>query len=319
VAGADAQRCPFCGEEAVDLTLAPQEDESLPLADPVGALAHAARVVRRRYLRILLLWVPVVLLDAAVALSVVAYQAANPGTEDLGALTTDQALSLLGVIAPLYFLDFVVTFAAWSWIARLVLGPSGASTDRGVKRAYPAASLAVGALLTLALLAGLVLLLVPALVLFHMFLFAPAALAGGTGVGGAFEASRRFSRERQTLGFTALMVILAALLLGATFALAALFRTGLDAAGVASPVAHALVEVLPGWLLWPLLAILPASYWALAQAAGRDDASRAQAQGPARGARSTKCPRCGTLIPYTPTGGAVDVTCPACGTSGRVL
>jgi hypothetical protein len=178
----------------------------------------------------------------------------------------------------------------------------------------------VGALLSVALVAGVVLVLAPAFILFHMFLFAPAALAGGATVGGAFEESRRFARERQTAGFTALMVLLAALLLGATYALGLVLERALDAAGVGSPVVHALAEVVPGWLLWPLLPVLPASYWLLARTAEpRATPDRARTSTAAPGTRNTKCPKCATLIPYAPTGGPVDVTCPSCGTSGRVL
>ena len=306
VAGADVQKCPFCGHETLD---APPTDEApLSPADPVGALTHAARVARRHYPRLLLLWLPVVVLDAAVALSVVAYQAATPGTEDLGNLTTDQALALLGVLAPLYLVDFAVTFAAWSWVARVVLGPAA-------PRASLAAALGVGALLTLALVAGLVLLVVPALILFHMFLFAPAALAAGRGVGGAFEESRRFSRERRTAGFTNLVVLLSVGILAAAYVLAGFLADGLSRAGISSPVVHALVEVVPGWLLWPLLPLLPASYWHLANQAPAPAAGPAPR--PVR--RTTKCPTCGTLVPYQPTGAPVDVTCPQCGTAGRVL
>lgn len=320
VAGAEAQRCPFCGQEAVDLDLAPQAEEApLPLADPVGALAHAGRFVARSYPRLLALWLPVVVMDATVALAIVAYQAVRPETADLGALTVDQALSLLGVISPLYFLDFAVTFAAWSWVARAVMGPPSAA--RGSRQgASLGAAVAMGALLTLALVAGFLLALVPSLVLFHMFLFAPAALAAGSTVGGAFEESRRFARERRTAGFTALMVLLAGLLVGASFALGSLLQDVLVAGGVGSPVALALAEALPGWLLWPLLPVLPASYWLLAREAGaRDAEAHAMAAGAATTRRSTKCPKCGALVPYDATGGPVDVTCPLCGTSGRVL
>lgn len=323
VAGADLQKCPFCGHETFDpLPPAEARPAAQPIADPIGALAHAAAFARRRYPRLLAAWIPVVVLDLAVSLSLVAYQAATPGTEDLAHLTTDQALALLGVLAPLYFLDFIVTFAAWSWVARIVLRDGGASPQASASPRGPAIApaLAVGALLSLALVAGLVLAIIPALILFHMFLFAPAALASGAGVGGSFDASRRFARERQTVGFTALMVLLAALFLAVAYGLGGLLRTGLAAADIGSPIVGAVADVLPGWLLWPLLPLLPASYWRLARASPQGVPAQAPHARPAPGTRRvTKCPTCGTLIPYQPTGAPVDVACPECGTAGRVV
>ena len=318
VAGADAQKCPFCGHETLEPLPVDDAPRPMPLADPVGALSYATRFTRRAYPRLLAVWLPVVVMDALVSLAVVAYQAATPGTEDLGRLTTDQALALLGVLAPLYFLDFVVTFAAWTWVARLVLRDApGAPARQGPTLT---AALAMGALLSLALVAGLVLLVVPALVLFHMFLFAPAALAAGAGTGGSFDASRRFARERQTIGFTVLMVVLSVVLLALAYALSGLLHAGLAAANVDSPFVGALADVLPGWLLWPLLPVLPASYWLLARASAEGTPAEPTTTRPAAAApRATKCPTCGTLISYQPTGAPVDVTCPECGTSGRVL
>ena len=327
VAGAGSQECPFCGHETPDAPRpaepaeapVPPDAEARPIADPVGALAHAGGFVSRRYLRLLALWVPVLVMDVVVTLALVAYQAAHPETEDLARLSVDQGLALLGVVLPLLLLDLAVTFAAWAWVARLVLGEGGhaGGEARAPPRVPLGASLAVGGILTVALAGGLVLLLLPGLILFHMFLFAPAALAGGEGVGGAFDASRRFSKERQTAGFTALVVLAAALLYAASFAIASFLARAAGTLGLPSPYVLGVLEVLPSWFLSPLLPVLPASYWLLARRAEEAPARDARPSGPARA--TTKCPRCATLVPYTPTGAPVDVKCPRCGAAGRVL
>lgn len=322
VVGADEQRCPYCGHE----TRTPPADDAAaseaPFADPVGALVHASRFVARHYPRLLLLWLPVLVADVLAALALVAYQA-RTGLVDVADLSPDEALSLLGVALPLYFVDFAVTFAAWGLVAAHVLDPEGRAG--GARAAFwkrvPGA-LAVGALMTLALLAGFVMLVIPFLVFLHLFLFAPAAHADGARVGEAFDHSRRFAKERATYGFTALVVLVGAILLGATYLLAGALHGALEGAGVGSPYVQAVFEVLPAWLLSPLLPVLPASYWRLAQLAETDASAQAGAPAATTAAdrqRTTKCPRCGTLIQYAATGKPVEVKCPSCGASGRVL
>lgn len=323
VVGADEQRCPYCGHET---RTPPPEDAAaeMPFADPVGALSHAARFVSRHYPRLLLLWLPVLVADVLAALAVVAYQERS-GLVDVADLSPSDALSLLGVALPLYFVDFAVTFAGWGLVAAHVLDPEGrAGGARASFRGRLPGALAMGALLTLALLAGFVMLVIPFLVFLHLFLFAPAAFAGGARVGEAFDRSRRFARERATYGFTALVVLVGALILGATYLLAGMLHEALDAAGVRSVYVQAVVEVLPAWLLSPLLPVLPASYWRLAAQAETASGAMADPAGAsvtpaAERLRTTKCPRCGTLIRYASTGQPVEVRCPSCGASGRVL
>lgn len=321
VVGAEEQRCPFCGHETRDAP-APATATRVhrePLADPVGALAHAARFASRHYPRLLLIWLPVLAVDVGLGLAITAYQE-KLGLLDTADLSTGDALALLGLAAPLYLLDFAVTFAAWGLVGAhlLDLSRGGGARRAGYRRRLPGA-LAMGGLLTVALMAGFVLAFVPFLVFLHLFLFAPVAYADGARVGEAFDRSRRFARERETYGFTALVVLLLAGVVAVSFVVGGWLPGWLAMAGITSPYAVAFFEPLPSWLLSPFVASLPASYWVLAsqeRAAVAPGAARTQ---PEAHTRSTKCPRCATLIPYEPTGAPVDVRCPKCGASGRVL
>ncbi|HEX2021669.1 MAG TPA: hypothetical protein VHH36_03100, partial [Candidatus Thermoplasmatota archaeon] len=89
------------------------------------------------------------------------------------------------------------------------------------------------------------------------------------------------------------------------------------AAGAGPLAADALATPAVWWLALPILGALPMALYvgASAEAAPRP-APRAT---PVERVSRTKCPGCGTLVPYVPTGQPVDVVCPACGRAGRVL
>lgn len=311
--GPASQTCPHCGH--VPPSLANEFK-----ADPAGAAALSLRVLKLRYPRLLMLWIPAVVLDLAGSLALAAYQSGAGFPEDLASMTQGQQLQFLGFALPIAAIVFGVRLALWGIVAALVL-----DTVDGKDEAVPAAMkraplfLGVGFLLMLAYSAGLVLLIVPFLVFFHWFMFAPAALASGAkGVGDAFEASRRFARERRTFGFTALVlfawfsVFLVYLIVGSSVIGA------LDAGGLGSPYVQAIVSPLVSWLVAPVLPLFPAAYWALV--ARNPAMAPPNPEAPATERfRTTKCPDCGTLVPYTATGEPVDVQCPVCGRQGRVV
>ena len=328
VVGAPDQQCPFCGHvvETPPEAAPGAGTEAGVAADPAGALAHAARYAARHYPRLLLLWLPLVLVDAVLFASLKAYSV-GAGLDAPGPRALEQDLALLGVGVPLYFAHVVLTFAGWTLVAAHLLDHASGGPRRGlVGRAWrrlPAA-LALGLVLAFTFLAGAPL-LVPFLVLLHGFMFAPSALAEGQTVRGALDASRRFAREWSTPGFTALVVFVGAGAMLLAYGGGSMLEAALQGAGV-PPVAAAASPALLLWLVAPLLPLLPASLWHLAAeagAAGAPSTAAAKAAAPARAAqrraKTTKCPTCGTLIPYEPTGSPVQVRCPACGTSGRVL
>ena len=306
VVGAPEQVCPHCGFVTTGHASAPVPGPGPTPVDPVGAAKVALQVFVRSYPALSLAWLPAVVANFAAAFAVLAYARARGISFDTNALGDD--LRILGVGIPAYAAAFVVELACWSLVARVVLGAPA-------RRPLPwTAMLATGALLTIAFAIGLALVVVPFLVFFHWFMYAPAAVAEGQPTSKAFESSRAFARDRRTAGFTALVLLVAA---GAfaidTYLLAPAFTSALHPLG---DVGDALAEALAGWVLGPLVPVFPAAYWALAR-----QAAPALASSPvSASARSTTaCPQCGTLIPYVPTGAPVDVVCPECGHNGRVL
>lgn len=302
VVGAPSQVCPHCGHE-VESTAPARAAPPLPRADPVGAVALAWRVARKSYLGLVLLWAPAFLVELAVAFGVEAY-ARSVGLLVDGTMTTGQQMQYLGVALPLYVLVFTVRLAAWTLVGARALDVALGGARLARWRALVAPSLAMGFVLTLAYAAGWLMLVVGFLVFFHWFLYAPAMLAdGASGLGAAFDRSRRFARERRTMGFTALALVVGLALAVPYFLVGDLAEPW----GLVAQPAWA-------WLVGPILPLLAASFVAVARDA------------PAPGARAglapratTTCPQCRTLIPYTPSTGPVDVTCPSCGRAGRVL
>jgi hypothetical protein len=297
--------------------------------DPVSALAAGWRAFTRRYPAMLAAWAPVVAVQVAAGLLLVAYASAIgfPLAEfDAGASTADvgRMMQFLGLGLPLLFASSVATLAGWGLVARIVQR----DVDPEAARApVPwGMLLGLGAALALVYAAGILLLLVGFLVFLHWFLYAPAALVDRRrGVGDALEESRRFAKARRTYGFTALVALLYVGIFVVAALLNALLLAGADAAGAPRELAETVTSPLSTWLLAPLLPALPAAYWALAQrapGAGEAEPAPEDAGAAAPGAarfRTTKCPQCGTLVPYTATGQPVDVTCPVCGRAGRVL
>lgn len=324
VVGADVQQCPFCGHETASSPgHAPSSRGDETAADPVGALTHALRLVARRYPSLLALWLPILLVEVLARVALAAYERANGLPSDPFLMTDAQRLSLLGVALPLFLASFTATLVGFVVVSARVLDLSEDEEGR-VGRALRrlGGALALSLLLAVLLLAGAAF-IVPFLVLLHLFLFAPAAFADGRSVREALEESRRFARDRKTYGFTALVGFALILLLLVGWGLSTLATGALTAAGVENDYALAFGAALPGALLAPLLAVLPASYWHLShQTDAPDPATRAGetavAQAAAR-ASTTKCPGCGSLIRYEKTGAPVAVACPRCGRSGRVL
>lgn len=330
VAGARTQVCPHCGHEgdspaglgpaAAPAPAAPPAlSGSAGLADPAAATAHAFRFFRSHYGRLLLLWTPTVLVDIVGALALNAYAHSTGIPEDPFQMSTSDQMRFLGVALPLFLVMYTVQLSLWAHVGSFVLRESGAGGASPSWRRLLPASLGLGLVLTFAYLAGLILLVVPFLIFFHWFLYAPAALAEKPRrASEAFDASRAFARERRTMGFTALVLLV---WLGAALVSVVLATLGLaavEAAGLASTTATTLVGSLAAWLVMPLVPVLPASYWALASREAAPRPVRAGAPAAER-FRTTKCPKCATLVPYTATGSPVDVVCPVCGHAGRVL
>lgn len=314
--GAPEQACPHCGHE-----FAPEgtAEEAKPRADPVAALAHAFRFAKRHYGAALVLWIPALLLDVGATLAVGAYEHARGLDVDVAAMSDAQRLSWLGVAAPILLLTFVLKLALFAPVGALVLDRSqeGSRALRAVAR-MPVTLAALGLLLTLAYVVGALFALVGFFVLFHWYQYAPVALAQRRrGLGDAFEASRRFARERRTYGFTALVLLVAL----AAFLVAQGVEIGVDAFLRAQGWSHEWTDALVGgvasFLVAPFVAILPASFWVIA--AHEPPAPVAQAETPRPQAKTTRCPQCATLIPYEPTGAPVAVVCPKCGRKGSVI
>lgn len=313
-------------------------------ADPAGAAAEGWRAFTGAYPRMLLAWAPVVATHALAGALLAAYASATGfPLDDLGASTggldMGETMRFLGVGVPLFFVASAATLVGWGLVARVVerqLG--GTPTPRGdVFRAPWPALAALSAALVLIYSAGVMLALVGFLVFLHWFLYAPAALADRrAGVGDALEESRRFARERRAYGFTALVALAWVAVVVVGTALGGAIETGLRALGADASLAEALASPLGAWPLAPLVPALPAAFWWLARREesmrdasapmahapppeGPHGGDRTEGNGEERRTRSTKCPQCGALVAYKPTGKPVDVTCPVCGRAGRVL
>lgn len=276
-------------------------------ADPVGAIQLAWRIARSDYGLLLLLWLPALALQLAVGFAIVGYERAQGFAADPALMTTGEQMEWLGVVLPLSLLLLTTRVALWTFVGARVLdrvlgGKRLAGWQKLVGPAF-----AVGFVLVLTYLAGALLLLVGLFVFVHWFLYAPAFVAqGARGVGAALEASRRFARERRTQGFTALALLLGALVYGAWSLLGLL-------PGALGIVAPAIVA----WLFGPVVPLLAASYVALAL---RSPKKPAQPDAVAAVERATTtCPKCARLIPYTPSAEGARIVCPNCGHEGRVF
>lgn len=308
VRGAPEQACPYCGHVfPTPPGRAGAPPRSTPV-DPVAALGLAWRTARRRYPLLLLAWAPLVLADFATAWLVERTVPAGAALD-----TLPELLRVLGIVLPAALAAGALELAGWSLVAGAAFGSARATLRR------IGALLALGLLMTFTLLAGFLLAVIPFLVFLHWFLYAPAALAEGRTVGQAFEASRAFAKARRTYGFTALVVLAYVAYALVAWSLGAALAAPLHAAGLSREAATALGGALAAWPLAPLVPLLPAAYWRLASAAPEGSAPAAPAEAPPPPRPTTKCPRCGTLIPFERTGQPVDVACPACGARGRVL
>lgn len=329
VLGASEQRCPHCGQAHTEPAASFAAPEPV---DPVSAAKTAFRLFGRHWGKLMLLWLPVVLVTLLVQLGVTAYDEQQGISPDLAATNLTQSLRYLGVALPAALVASTVDLGMWVVIAAFVLEREGVAAEGTLRRVMrsPGVILGMGVLLTLSFFVGIVLIILPFFFFLHRFAFAPAALAQGGRVPEAFGASSAFARSRKSYGFTALMVLVwIALFLVETLLSApeqALFRL----IGVPKAYAEAIAPVFASWPLAPLLPLLPASYWAIAAAAAAAGApagaitttTPTSTTTPGRAAerfRTTKCPQCATLVPYTATGEPVDITCPVCGRKGRVL
>lgn len=318
VAGVDTQQCPHCGLETPTRA---RPALQAARADPAGAAALGLHLSRRHYGALLLLWIPALLVDVAGSLALVAYQAAADIPENLYALSIGEQMRFLGVALPVFVVIIGAKLAAMAVSSALVadaLAPEGGNRSLLSMRGRSGGAMALGVALALAYLAGLVLLIVPFVIFFHWWLFAPAAYVERKGIGAALDASRRFARERKTFGFTALLLIVLAGLYIASSLASVVVLVSFEAAGVSSGYVNALVATLTTWLASPFFATLPAAYYFAAAKAPQQSPIDPSAP-PADRFRTTKCPGCGTLVPYTATGQPVDVVCPVCGRAGKVL
>jgi phage FluMu protein Com len=326
VFGEAEQKCPYCGRLQAASPASQPQPQPQPFAhervDPVAALRHAFQLLSRKYGVLLLVMLPAALVDLAVGVAVVAFVRAQGIPTDVFAMGVTDRLRYLGVALPLSLLSSVVGLASWSLVAAVALQEDGVR-PKGALRAMAGRlhlALAVGLLLTLAWTAGLLLLIVPGLVFLHWFLYAPAALVETGSVPRAFERSRAFARERRTYGFTAVVLLVYFGLFVLDTLLASPESSLLQLVGVPSDYADAAATALGAWPLAMLVPLLPAAYYSLAQRAPDvPPPTTPLPTAPAERFRTTKCPQCGTLVPYTATGGAVDVKCPVCGREGRVL
>lgn len=306
VVGVADQACPHCAHE---FALPASSALPAPVAhvDPVAAIQAAVAVSRRLYPRFLLLWLPALLLELAVAFADPLYRSARGLPE--GALTTGETLELLGLQVPLLLVTYVVRLALWTFLAALTMDALLGRARATRWRALLVPSVALAVVLVLLYAVGGLLVIVGFFVFLHWFLYAPAMLAEGAGgVGAALEASRAFARERRTYGFTALVVLLGMLAFGASYLLE-------RAPGVWGLVMPALFS----WSVGPVVPMLAASFVAVSRRVTPDLAPAAPAPASPAASATTACPKCATLIPYTSTGSAVDVVCPSCGHAGRVL
>lgn len=310
VVGAPSQVCPHCGHE-MDAAPSPAPEAATrpPHVDPVGAMELAAKIGRKRYGRLLLIWLPALLVEIGVGIAIDAYTNAAGIPADVASLSTGQQMQLLGVALPLTILLYSVRLATWTFTAACTLDAALGGSRLSGWRALLGPALLAGLVLTLVYSAG-ILLIVGTLVFLHWFLYAPAQLAAGAPtIGAAFDRSRRFARDHRTYGFTALIVLLGLVILVPYFVT--------DAYGGWVGI---VVPALIAWIGGPIVPLLAASYVALSLQQTSAEGAPTEEKLPTT--RSTaKCPQCGTLIPYTanPAGGPVEIVCPSCGQAGRVL
>lgn len=321
VEGAATQQCPHCAHEFVPRANARASLATSARADPAGAAAFAFRFTRRRYAPLLAIWLPALIVDLMGSLALVAYQQAAAIPADLTSLARADQLRFLGVALPIFVVVYGAKLAAFVGAGALVADEVEPGTKHLARlRGRGAQSILLGVALALMYLAGLVLLVVPFVIFFHWFLFAPAALARpGTTIGGALEESRRFAKERRTFGFTALVLLLLASLMVVWAIVTSILITLVEPLGVANVYADSTIGSIVAWLLAPIVSVMPASLYHLARVAKAQEQQVDVTAPPADRFRTTKCPGCGTLVPYTATGQPVDVTCPVCGRTGRVL
>lgn len=307
VVGAPTQVCPHCNHEMASAAAHKDAARGTPV-DPVGALQLAWRIARAEHVSLLLLWLPAFALELAAAFAVARYSEATAIPEP-AAMTTGEQMAFLGVALPLLIAFFTVRIATWTFASARVLDVALGGHRFAQWRALVVPALLAGFVLTLAYTTGIILAFVGFFVLLHWFLYVPVYVAQGVRLGAAFDRSRRFARDRRTHGFTALVSLVLAVVYGTYSALS-------------STLSGWQADVLPAALLLlagPVVPLLAASYVALAirEAA---PGTRATASEPAKRA-TTKCPQCGTLIPYAPSasGAAVAIVCPSCGRAGKVL
>lgn len=309
VVGAPTQVCPHC-EREMQTTLQSRAASRGPIpVDPVGAITLAARVARTEYLRFLLLFLPALALEIGIGFVLEAYASAEGLPTEVDAMSDGQRMQFLGVGVPLILLLYSVRMGLWTLVAARVLDVAVGGKRLSRWRELVAPALLMGFVLTLTFAAGVLLLVVGFLVFLHWFMYAPAQLAAGaSGVGVAFDRSRRFARDQRTAGFTALVALVGLAVLVPYF--------------MADTLGGTLAIVVPALINWvggPLVPLLAASYVALALKAPSREL--APASPPVVGRSTTRCPQCATPIAYTPSvsGGATDVVCPSCGRAGKVL
>lgn len=317
VQGASEQSCPHCGFIVpTPSAVAPSVEPPAGPVDAFGAAAHAVRLWLRHPLALLALWLPVVLANGAVSIMLVLYAESTGIPTDPFAMNDPQRLRYLGVALPLAGVAFAIELAAWGAVAAFVARKESTASGAPLSAAT---LLGLGFLLTFAYVAGFALLVVPFFIFFHWFLHAPAAAGDGATLTRALERSRVFARERRTYGFTALVLLVWVAIWLIELVLANGFASFLGLFGVPAGYADALGPVLAAWPLAPLIPLFPAAYWSLAKRAAPDADPPAPNAPAAERFRTTKCPKCATLVPYTATGQPVDITCPVCGTKGKAV
>jgi len=285
---------------------APQRADASGL-DAAGAVAEAARAWARDFPRLWLAWLPG-LLAGVLAYGVDSWLTARLGLDEPNLATGDQ-LRVLGIGLGLSLAAWSVQLAAWVAVAARYRRQVG-----GLSQAGWLSAIALGTLLALAYTGGVLLLILP-LFFLHWWAYAPAALVRDGGAATtSLMTSRRFARDRGAYGFTALLFVVMMLWVGAQ-----VIADNLALTLAGKMLGRAVLSSLFG----PFVALLPAVFF-LARA--RESADAPASSGDAlpdqtapEVARATTCPRCQTLIAFTPAAeGATEVTCSSCGRSGRV-
>lgn len=361
VLGASEQVCPRCGAYIVTrpgaaASALPPSPAPAPAAapaparalateprradDPAGAVATGLALYRKHLPRLALAWLPVLALDLALSLGLLAWRNANGLLDDGAELDVQTGVRLLGVFLPPYLLLWALKLATWSLAVPLAVAaldgqrPAPLTAWRALRARLPVVAPLAGALVVLdlagALLAavpfaifyyaagrvtvGLLALLValtlpltlPLLLFLHSYLYAPAAaMREGETVAGALAASRALARNRKPMGFTAaiLTTVLAAFLAALAASAAARALTARLA-----PAWHLVAEEAAAstvaWLLAPLAAMMVATYWIAATRAGPPRAPAAPARDPERAPTTQPAP-------VAPTR---NTKCPGCST-----